>query len=247
MNTTILKKIGLTEGEIRVYLALLELGSSSTGPIIDKSHITGSKIYVILERLEQKGLVSHIIKNNVKHFQVASPHRLLDYMEEKMKYLQQDTEQLKEMIPQLEEKMHLQETQETNMYQGIRGFQTAINEFMRGLHRGDEYVVLGGQGSLDKKYISSIKKTHMYNETKGIKTRLIYNKRFYEVKRVYKKFKLSNIKFIDHITPSSVAISKEKVLIMNYGDNPIQVVIKSSAIAESFRQFFETMWQVAKP
>ncbi|HLC72907.1 MAG TPA: helix-turn-helix domain-containing protein [Candidatus Nanoarchaeia archaeon] len=164
MNTAVLKKIGLTDGEIRVYLALLELGSSSTGPIINKSRITGSKIYVILERLEQKGLVSHIIKNNVKHFQVASPHRLLEYMEEKIDYLKQDTDELKKMMPQLEEKMHLQETQETKMYQGIRGFQTAINEFMRGLHRGDEYVVLGGQGSLDKKYINSIKKTHQYNE-----------------------------------------------------------------------------------
>ena len=44
MIEEILHQIGLTEGEIKVYLSLLELGSTSTGKIIKKSHISGSKV-----------------------------------------------------------------------------------------------------------------------------------------------------------------------------------------------------------
>ena len=60
-----LEKIGLTEGEIKVYLALIELGSSSITSIIKKSGISGSKTYEVLDRLASKGLIAHITKNKV--------------------------------------------------------------------------------------------------------------------------------------------------------------------------------------
>ena len=37
MELKILKDIGLTDGEIKAYLALLELGKSTVGKIIEKS------------------------------------------------------------------------------------------------------------------------------------------------------------------------------------------------------------------
>ena len=48
-----LREIGLTEGEIRVYLALLELGDSATGAITKKQGF-GSKVYEVLDRLKTK-------------------------------------------------------------------------------------------------------------------------------------------------------------------------------------------------
>ena len=77
-----LEEIGLTKSEIKVYLALLELGSSQTGKIVQKSKAASSKIYEILEKLIQKGLVSYIIKSGIKHFEAAPPERIMDYLEE---------------------------------------------------------------------------------------------------------------------------------------------------------------------
>ena len=65
MELELLKEIGLTDSEIKVYIALLELGSSSKGPIVDKSHVASSKIYELLEKLMQKGLVTQVLKSNV--------------------------------------------------------------------------------------------------------------------------------------------------------------------------------------
>ena len=73
MNVELLEAIGLTKSEIKVYLALLELGSSTTGPIVEKSGASSSKIYEILEKLIQKGLVGHVIKAGKKHFEAAPP------------------------------------------------------------------------------------------------------------------------------------------------------------------------------
>ena len=73
MDTKILEEIGLTHGEIKTYLALLTLGSSSTGPIAKESGVSRSKLYIILDKLEKKGLVSHIEKDGIIYFQSADP------------------------------------------------------------------------------------------------------------------------------------------------------------------------------
>ena len=83
MNKQILKDAGLTEGEIKVYLALLELGDTTTGPLVDKSGVARSIVYQILERLIEKGLASYIVKDKTKYYQAADPNKLLDYAQKR--------------------------------------------------------------------------------------------------------------------------------------------------------------------
>ena len=83
MELKILKDIGLTDGEIKAYLALLELGKSTVGKIIEKSRVSPSKIYDVLNRLIEKGLISYIIEGKVKHFKAAPPKNVLNYIERK--------------------------------------------------------------------------------------------------------------------------------------------------------------------
>ena len=75
-----LQSLGLTNSEIKVYLALLELGISSKGKILEKAKIAPSKIYIVLNKLIDKGLVSLIIKNNIRHYQAAPVSRISDYL-----------------------------------------------------------------------------------------------------------------------------------------------------------------------
>ena len=83
MNESLLEKLGLTKGEIKVYLALNTLGESTVGPIGAESKVSKSKIYDILAKLIYKGLVGYIIKDGVKYFLANDPHVILDYMEKK--------------------------------------------------------------------------------------------------------------------------------------------------------------------
>ncbi len=78
-----LESAGMTKSEVKVYLSMVDLGSSSVGQIISKSNVTSSKIYELLDKLIHKGLVSSIIKKGVKHFEAAPPSRILDYLNEK--------------------------------------------------------------------------------------------------------------------------------------------------------------------
>src|SRR3989338_1850320 len=101
MQDTILSEIGLTESEIKVYKALLELGDSTRGDIVNKAQIAGSKIYEILERLQEKGLVSVYVQNKIKHFKAANPKQLIIYLEQKQHNLQNVSQQTRQLLPQL--------------------------------------------------------------------------------------------------------------------------------------------------
>ena len=73
-------KMGLTSGEAKVYVALAEIGSTTVGPIVNKSKVAYSNIYEILNRLIDKGLVSFIIKEKTKYFQAATPNNIKKFL-----------------------------------------------------------------------------------------------------------------------------------------------------------------------
>ena len=96
-----LKSIGLTEGESKVYLGLLSVGTSSVGPIIDKSGVSASKVYIILDKLVNKGLVSIIVQKAGKQFTPASPERLVELLGEEEEKIKKNRERVKNVLPHL--------------------------------------------------------------------------------------------------------------------------------------------------
>ena len=101
MDMKPLERIGLTKSEIAVYLALLKLGQTTAGPIVDEARVTRSKIYDILERLKNKGLVSYITKQSTKYFSAADPHTILHYLDEKESEIKEEKSSVLKILPQL--------------------------------------------------------------------------------------------------------------------------------------------------
>jgi len=101
MNLELLEEIGLTKGEIKVYLTLLKIGETTTGKIIETAQISSGKIYEILDKLIKKGLVSYIVKEKTKYFTASNPNRILDYLKEKEQDLKEKETELKKEIPNL--------------------------------------------------------------------------------------------------------------------------------------------------
>ena len=54
MDNTILEDLGLSNAEIKVYLALLRLGSSHAKPIIENTNLQGSVVFRALTSLINK-------------------------------------------------------------------------------------------------------------------------------------------------------------------------------------------------
>jgi len=142
MDKEILEQLGLSKNEIKVYFALLELDQASATPIVKKANIPNSKVYPILEKLIKKGLVSYVIKNNVKHFQASDPRNLIDLLKQKEEQISQQKKEIEKFIPQIEEKRKLaKEKQEATIYEGLEGVKAAFNNMLDILKAREEYKV----------------------------------------------------------------------------------------------------------
>ena len=80
MDVSALEGIGLTNAEIKVYLALLELGATKTGLLIEKSGLKSSVVYSALARLMEKGLVSSIKEGKMSTYKASDPKNIIEYI-----------------------------------------------------------------------------------------------------------------------------------------------------------------------
>ena len=83
-NKELLQRLGLSDKEAKVYLALLSMGSGSAYTIAVKSGLKRPTTYLILDELRKKGLVGKIPRAKKQLFMANPPDELLSSAEEWM-------------------------------------------------------------------------------------------------------------------------------------------------------------------
>jgi len=134
-----LQEAGLTEGESKVYLALLKLGTTTSGSIIEESKVSNSIIYRILNSLIEKGLASFVTKEKTKYFRAADPKRILDYLEERKEKIEDNKQSIENILPQLMALTQASEDINVQVYEGFKGFISAWELTHSKLGKGDEF------------------------------------------------------------------------------------------------------------
>ena len=79
----VLGALGLSEGEARVYVALLELGEANAARAALKAGTKRPTTYLILGSLKDKGLVSVTKRHEKQFFNAEDPRKILDMLEER--------------------------------------------------------------------------------------------------------------------------------------------------------------------
>lgn len=247
MDTQLLEKIGFTKGEIKVYFSLIELGESSSGAIIIKSKVSRSKVYEILERLKEKGLVSEVIKQNIKYFQAADPKVILEYIKNKETELKQQAEDFKKILPSLESKQKQQEEkQEVKVFTGIEGIKTFWNWLLDQLEKEDEYLAFSfsKEATENQSLIYMFQDFHKKRGEKGINAKILSSekKELAKVGMNFPKTKHYQFRETKHILPTGISISGDVVATFNWGKVPRVFAIICKDNAEQYRKFFYDVW-----
>jgi len=90
----LMQTLGLSEQEIAVYLAALELGEANIQEISRKSCVKRTSIYNFIDTLKERQLLSEIKKGKRKLYSAVSPHHLVDEQKSKVASVER-------LIPQL--------------------------------------------------------------------------------------------------------------------------------------------------
>ena len=97
----VLEELGLSPAEAKVYLTLVETGSTLAGPIIKKTGLHRGTTYQILQRLKEKGLVSAIVKGKKQYFIAESPDKLELLIDSELKSIENKKGELNNFLPEL--------------------------------------------------------------------------------------------------------------------------------------------------
>ena len=245
-----MRKIGLTDSEIKVYLALLRLGISSKGKITQKSGIAPSKIYDVTDKLIAKGLASTVTKNGVKHFMAAPPVRFKDYLKERRIEMEQDEIELEKVMPALQSYSKQKEGEvKVEVFMGWKGLETVYRNFIDLSSAGDEFLVIGaGTGENEPKLQLFYSKHGKQAFEKGMNVKAIFNEQARNyIQKIEKNIRRKYTKrFLFEHTPTEVMVFRDFAGIHIRGSEPIIILIHDRKTADSFRAYFAELWKIAK-
>ena len=240
MDTQILEGIGLTNAEIKVYLALLELGQSTAGPILDRTGLQNSVVHMTLHRLIDKGLVSYVMEGKRTHYHAANPKHIVDFVNDKK-------EKLESLLPELMLKREMAKSRpEVETFRGVKGIKELLHALLDAGEKEHHTIgspiesatIMGDAFWADY---------HKKRARRGIFAKLIFNEslRDWTKKVPYPK---DEIKFLESgFEPlTETIIRNNNVGIILWIEKPIGILIENSALAASYEKYFQLLWARAK-
>ena len=242
----IYEAMDLTKGEQKVYAALIELKSSTTGPIYHHSKVSQSKVYEILRRLKDKGLACYIIKGDVTYWQPADPQLYLAKVARDLENIKQKKEVLEKELPNLlKNKTFAHE--EVTVFEDFNGFKNALLSFQDSFSKNDELLVFNSPRNIPQPYLAFLHQYTIERVKRRIPARVIYGKDMKEFASTLHGTALTKLAFADIVTPSTIGISPDRVILMIWSQKPKFIILLGKEIAKSYRIFFESFWKIAKP
>lgn len=230
-----LKILGLTDGEVKVYFAILNMGSSTVNLIHEKTGLERRTIYDIINKLIGKGLITYTVEKKKRTYQCAPPDKIKQELNKKKQELAEFEEQLPEI-----EKIYKSAKPKINLevFRGKEGIKSVSEEM---LNYKKNYFLGGGF------YIMDLLPHYwpQYNKRR-IKLGV---KRYSLVKHEYKKRKITEkllyLKYLpEELTggPSVIFIYGNKIANVIWGEEIFAFVIESKEIAENYKKYFKYLW-----
>jgi len=235
METTALKELGFKDTEIKVYLALLALKSSSVTKISEKAEIDRTQTYDVLEKLINKGLASFILRNNVKYYQPNDPSIILNELKKKQ-------ESFLKLLPFLES-MYKEPKEDTKVevFKGKDGLKAIFNDILK---QGKEQRMIGGFKEFEtiapyitKHFLDAMEKNKIPEKvlyTKGEKILKIKTGKY----RILPK---------EYLSPVNTTFYSDKIVFVIFKSPLFLIRIVNKELANSYRKYFDLLWKTATP
>lgn len=234
-----LKEIGLSESEIKIYLYLLESGTSTPPQISKGTGIIRVNCYDVLRRLKEKNLIEPNRKGNRKTYTVKDPVALVQHEQLRLENIQRlipdlrlmyDSKKNKPTVEFLEgfeqvKKVWIMSLQSTH----IRGI-TSTKELYKNSQKffNDYHYKLRDKGVLLQDILTFDSKGEAADGTTG-RMGPLYETRFLPK---------------EYITlPTDILIWNDSVALMNITHPVTATIITEKHMADTFRILFDLSWK----
>jgi len=244
MKTAIFEKIGLSEKEVKIYLALLKSGAISVRGLAEITKINRGSVYDILKKLQAKGLAAFYHHKTKQKFIAEDPEKLNILVKEKERKLQSAKSEIEKMIPEfrsVQDKNGQKPT--TKFYEGRMGIKVILEDIFEVMKTNEEkeyYVYSATEASEDikeaypnftKDRIQKGLKVKAISLAKGGKTNGLDKRRWLGTKQ-------NSATFILIYAGKCAFISRDICGV------PVGVIIENRMIYETQRVIFLQLWNL---
>lgn len=240
-----LEEFGLTKNESKVYTTLLRLKQAKITAISSKSRLYTKNVYDSLEKLIEKGLVSSITEKNQKIFIAESP--------EKLKYLlQEKTQKLDSILPSLIGMYSLMpDTKNVSTFHGREALQKRLSDIEESKSHIVRVFAPTELGFVENN------KSHIINLRRSLKK---FNRKIHLIE-IDTKIARNNSKVFDKgwkgivkrkfypFKKSSMVnwtVAGDLFSICLFDEEMLYIRIKSKIVSESFKEYFDALWENIK-
>ena len=241
----LLKRIGLDEKEIEIYLALLPLKMARASAIAKAAKQSRSHAYLILRELEAKGLVSEVERGKVIHFIAEDPKRLLSYVQDREREFKELQPLVETAIPVLSSLTGmLPGKPRITMLQGEDG----IRQLYRDILAQEFRAIFNAQAMYDTFGRNIV--VDMFGEDVRLQGRDLFvdneaGRRFAREVKQYEGYEI-------RLLPSGVRSYSEMIIfgdqvsLFAYDDDRTIVCIENKNIADACHSWFDMIWENSK-
>ncbi len=232
-----LKKLGLSDKEAKVYLALLEIGEGPVQEIAHKAGVNRATTYVILDSLMKQGMVSTVEKGKKTHYAAENPEalsRLFRLREEEIKAKEKE---FASALPELQAIFNRAGSKpKVRFFEGREGIEAVRRDVVKS--RPDELITFGAPDEVfaflpsaasdaQRQLIAKVKVRTLYTSRQGNKP----------IGGEYRELPADRYSLSGEIT-----VYGEKIAMVSYKEKPSGVIIESADLASSLRQIFSALW-----
>ncbi|HBU07605.1 MAG TPA: hypothetical protein DEB09_06035 [Candidatus Magasanikbacteria bacterium] len=249
-----LKNLGLEESEIKVYLALLELGPSTVTEITKKARIKRTLGYHVLEKLGWHGLVDQASGTGKKIIYTAEhPQRLLQFVKNKKHQWENKVKNIEEYLPNLVSLYKIADKPTIRYQKGDEGLK---NIYIENLEAKTEILSILDVDAWDQPDLRQFGKWYIRERVKRkIPERILMLERQSVHSYYNEPSRLTNYKWVNFSQLAGLSdlggeinIYDNKVLIaMPKKPNRMSILIESEILANLMRAMYELAWNVGKP
>lgn len=243
-----LKKLGLTENEIKVYLSLLKVGETSVGGIINDLKIHRQIAYNALSSLESRNMVTKTVKNKIHHYKISDPKIILENLQKQELIAKRIS---KNIQAEMKKSKH---EHEINIYEGSEQIHRFYLDKYKSLPSETTFYLMSPEVTRITKVLGD---EFFYKKAEKIRTnKKIYSKNVmsYVFKEQFEKMskrlnpELRETRYLPYksATPVTTIIWPNSVCYQSLFTDAFIIEIKNQELRDSFIDHFDMLWQIAK-
>jgi sugar-specific transcriptional regulator TrmB len=244
MLLDVLQSLGLSKIEAEMYKTLLPLGDVPMATVTKTARRHPQVVYRLIDQLAAKGLATVSTQRHRKYVKAVDPKVLEQLQTTKL-------EKLRSALPELNALQHAPDGVEVHIMKGNEAIQAVRQRAFSELEAGEIYYILSFSGShFFDTMEDQLERLETLRESRKVHKKMIgFESQRTNVERNQEhQRKYVEIRYLPEElpVPTSTNIFNNTTSIQIWSPEPIVILIESADVAQSYKDYFNVLWEMAK-